>query len=89
MIEKFPALQHNQVALLRAERATGQVLDEDLKLAVSELQKVFTVFDDLHAAIVAVQKIIAANAGIECVIYDKEQVVLEVLTIENIHNNKG
>jgi hypothetical protein len=91
MIEKFPALQHNQAALLRAERATGHVLDEDLKLAISEHQKVFTVFNDLPAAIAAAQKIITANADIECMIQDKEEVVLEVLTIENIHNtnNKG
>jgi len=89
MMEKFPALQHNQVTLLRAERATGHVLDEDLELAISELQKVFTVFSDLNAAIAAAQKIIIANVGIECVIQNKEKVTLEVLTIENIHNKKG
>jgi hypothetical protein len=68
-MEKFPTLKPNQTALLRAESATGHVLDEKFDLAISDDQVVFTVFESEQEALIAAKKIISENKNIECIIY--------------------
>lgn len=75
-MKPFPYLKHNQVALIRAEKKTGHVLDEDFVLAVSDNQKVYTVFDSLDEGQAFAEKIISSNEEIEVVIYSNLQEVL-------------
>lgn len=75
-MESFPHLRHNQVALVRAEKKTGYVLDEELALAVSDNQKVYTVFDSLGEAQAFAEKILSSNQEIEVAIYSDRQEVL-------------
>lgn len=72
----FPHLKHNQVALVRTEKKTGHVLDEDFVLAVNDNQKVYTVFDSLDEAQTFAEKIISSNQEIEVGIYSDLQEVL-------------
>lgn len=72
----FPQLKYNQVALVRAEKKTGYVLDEEFVLAVSDDQKVYTVFDSLSQAQAFAEKIISSNQEIEVAIYSDRQEVL-------------
>lgn len=69
MIEIFPLLTEHQVALSRADINTGHVLDENLLLAMSPLQKVYTIFDDVNDAKDAAKALVKANNQIECYIY--------------------
>lgn len=75
-MEPFPCLKHSQVALVRAEKKTGYVLDEEFALAVSDDQKVYTVFDSLSQAQAFAEKIISFNQEIEVAIYSDRQEVL-------------
>ncbi len=72
----FPYLKYNQVALVRAENKTGHVLDEELVLAVSDNQKVYTIFDSLDEARAFAEKILSSNQEIEIAIYSDSQEVL-------------
>lgn len=72
----FPYLKHNQVAFVRAERKTGHVLDEEFVLALSDNQKVYTVFDSLGEALAFAEKIISSNQEIEVAIYSDRQEIL-------------
>lgn len=75
----FPSLKANQVALLRSDVKSGIVLDENLEMAVSDLQVVYTVFDDFDAAITASNELIK-DGRIECVIYGKDKAVVRYLS---------
>jgi len=84
-MEKFPYLRNNQVALLKAERGTGHIIDENFQLAVSNLQKVFIVFDNVDIALQAAKGFIISNNEIEIILYGKNKVVLYFITIENVN----
>lgn len=71
-MQQFPALKDNEVALMRAQFSTGQVLDENYNLAINDHQSVYSIFTNLDEAIIAAQKIIEENRNIECVIYGAE-----------------
>lgn len=75
-MQSFPYLRFNQVALVRAEKKTGYVLDEELALALNDNQKVYTVFDSLNDAQVFAEKILSSNQEIEVAIYSDLQEVL-------------
>ena len=72
MTEKFPQLKTNEVALVMAEINTGHVLDEHLRLATTNDQKVYTVFSSLKDAVNYAKEFIAQNSGVECNIYGSE-----------------
>lgn len=84
MIEEFPVLKNGEVALLRAKRATGHVIDANFQLAVSVSQKVFTVFNDINAALLSTREIIKQNNDIEITLYGKDNVVLYFITVDNL-----
>jgi len=68
-MQSFPTLHENEVALMRSEFSTGHVLDQNFKLAVHEWQKVYTIFENLDAAINAAERMIRENTNIECTLY--------------------
>lgn len=75
-MEKFPKLTNTQVALLRADINTGHVIDEKLGLAISDDQKVYTLFDDSEKALFYAKNLILENKTVECVIYSDESKIL-------------
>ena len=72
-------MKDDQVALLRAEVNTGVILDENLDKAVTDIQVVYTVFDDLKAAVSVANNLIK-DGKIECVIYGKNQELVKYLS---------
>jgi hypothetical protein len=75
-MESFPLLKHNQVALLRADKNTGIVLDDQLSFALNDSQKVFSVFDSLNDAIFFADDFLSFNQKVEVVIYSDNEEVL-------------
>jgi len=75
-MEPFPNLTNNQVALIRADKKTGHVLDERLLLTLDDNQKVYTVFDSLNKAQIFAEEILSSNHEIEIVIYSSKEDVL-------------
>jgi hypothetical protein len=57
-LENFPPLQDEQVGLLRAEVATGHVLDGNHELVINDFQKVYTIFGDVNTVLLAAREII-------------------------------
>lgn len=71
---EFPNLTHKQVALIRAEKNTGIVLDENYKRHISDLQVFYSLFDTYEEA---KQYIVdASKEDVEYVIYGKNKEVL-------------
>jgi len=83
-MEKFPELKKGQVALLRADFKTGQVLDELFKEAIESDQEIYTVFDDKGDALQFAKTIIAARKDIECVISGEDGEMIFYITPQNI-----
>ncbi|TCC90195.1 hypothetical protein EZ428_13000 [Pedobacter frigiditerrae] len=83
-MEKFPHLKNEQVALLRADINTGIVLDKDYIYATTEVQEVYTVFDNIDSAIKFAKSIISERNDIECGIYGNDPVAFLTLTRDNI-----
>ena len=75
-MESFPELKKNQVALIRADKKNGHVLDEKLVLAVDKNQIVYTVFESLNEAKIFAEIFLATNQDIELVIYSSNEEVL-------------
>lgn len=86
-MEKFPELKNNQVALLRANSQTGQVVNELLNLAVNDEQIVYTVFNGYHEALEAAKSIRIKEKDIECVVYGKDQEVLFYISPQQLENS--
>lgn len=72
----FPEIKQDQVVLLRADKKTGHVLDEQLSLAVDATQKVFTVFDSLTEAMAFGERLLSTNHEVEIVIYSNKENIL-------------
>lgn len=83
-MEKFPELKEGQVALLRADFKTGQVLDELFKEAIESDQEIYTVFDDKDDALQFAKTIIAARKDIECVISGEDGEMIFYITPQNL-----
>jgi hypothetical protein len=49
-LEEFPQLLNNQVTLIRAEKATGIILDDQFKRHVSYEQVCYSVFENRELA---------------------------------------
>jgi hypothetical protein len=64
------------VALLRAEKKTGIVMDENLSFAMSDDQKVYTVFESLEKAKLCAVNFLRENPDIEIAIYSNTEEVL-------------
>jgi hypothetical protein len=66
-MQQFSILDENQVALLRAEFNTGHVLDENLQLTLRDGQIVYTIFDNIDAALAVAETIVKKGTN-ECLI---------------------
>ena len=75
-MEKFPQLNGDQVALLRAEVNTGIILDENYIYATKEEKKVYTVFESLEKAIEFAKTITQGRPNVEYGIYGEGEVFL-------------
>lgn len=80
-MKKFPILVEPQVALLRVNKNTGIVLDDQFNTDVSVDQKRFTVFESLNEANKYIESFVNERKDIEFVVYDMNQNIL-------IHINK-
>ncbi len=67
-MSNFPALQNDQVALARAQKATGIIIDEACNIDISELNKVFTIFEGIQEAIDYIENIKSIRKDIEFII---------------------
>lgn len=75
-MKDFPVLKKKEVALLRAEKATGILLDEFLKRAVSDNQETYTVFTSFIDAKTYADNLLSLNNEIEIIIYSNKDEVL-------------
>ncbi|MDP4258866.1 MAG: hypothetical protein Q8937_11620 [Bacteroidota bacterium] len=82
-MQQFPELKENQVALLRCRLRTGHVIDENFRLAISDDQLAYTVFDDVDSALHFAIKMVLSNNEIECVIYGRDKEVIKYVTLQD------
>lgn len=75
-MQTFPVLNSNQVALFRAEKKTGIILDEKFQYAINDEQSVYTIFDSFENAMLFAEKILASNGDVEIIIYSQKKDVL-------------
>lgn len=75
-LDNFPQLSNEQVALMRAAKATGVILDEDFKTLISDEQKMFTVFENLQQAKMYIDKILILRDDVDLTVFDKDQTML-------------
>ncbi len=78
-MKEFPKLKKNQVVILRAEKSTGHVLDEQLEIVINDKQNVYTVFETEEEALNFSQTLLKQSQGIEIVIYGSEEQVLHFI----------
>ena len=77
---EFPNLTSSQVALVRVDKNTGHLLDENFFIATSENQKVYTIFENANAAIVIADLIVKEKKDIECSIFDSFQNLIRLIS---------
>lgn len=70
-MDKFPLLQGEQVALLRVDKSTGIVLDENFSPDISEKQIRFSKFETQEEAVIYIESL--KRVDIEFCIYDKNK----------------
>jgi hypothetical protein len=85
-MEMFPKLKDKEVALLRAELKTGHVLDELFTVAVTNEQKVFTVFNNEDEGLQFAKLTILEKPDVEFVIYGEGEKVLFYLSSNKIES---
>ncbi len=88
-MEKFPKLEQNQVALLRADVNTGIVLDDNYAIATKDTQKVYSIFDSVDDSINYIKSVFNIRDDIEFVIYDFNNQVIQDISINNIEDIVG
>ena len=81
-MEDFPKIACSQVAIVRAERRTGQIFDVNYELLISSDQKTYLVFDNKVNAIAYILEMAKVKKGFEYILYDKDFKVIEFLTPE-------
>jgi hypothetical protein len=79
-MQRFPALDDNQVALLRAQFSTGHVLDDNFQMALNKGQNVYTVFNDINLAMEYADHTIKTNKDLEIVIYGRGKEVVKYIS---------
>lgn len=83
-MERFPELKEGQVALVRADFKTGNVLDELFKEAHEADQEIYTIFDDQNQALQFAKTLIAERKDIECVISGEDGEMIFYVTPQNV-----
>lgn len=78
-MEKFPKLQHEQVALLQAQHSTGIVLNENFVYANDlgkQDEKVYLIFENLSKAKEYIDSKISGLVDVEFVVYSNSEEVI-------------
>ena len=75
----FPVLKNSQVALVRAEIATGHILTEDFKLNLAPSPFPYTIFDNIDEAVTYAREISSKRKDVEFAIYDKTETRIKYL----------
>ena len=83
-MERFPELKEGQVALVRADFKTGNVLDEAFKEAIGIDQEIYTIFDDKSEALQFAKALINERKDIECVISGEDGEMIYYITPQNV-----
>jgi len=83
-MERFPELKEGQVALVRADFKTGNVLDETFKEAIEIDQEIYTIFDDKSQALQFAKSLINERKDIECVISGEDGEMIYYITPQNV-----
>jgi hypothetical protein len=73
-LEDFPELLHDQVALIRAEKATGIVLDDQFKRHISKEQVFYSVFENREMAMKYIDQ--CKRTDVEFTIFGKRHELL-------------
>jgi len=81
-MQSFPNIIDKEVVLMLADRNTGVVLDDKYEFCISNLQKVYTVFNTFEDALAFIRKIKKEKSNIEFVIYGKDKKVLKIFDEE-------
>ena len=72
----FSALSDSQVALLRADALTGDILDDKFELFLTESQNAYTVFESVNDARKYVDKTIKPMRSVEALVYNRVKEVV-------------
>ena len=75
--------------MIQNDLYTGIVVDINMKIAVEKTQKVWTVYDSKEDAIKDAMTIVKEYDHIECMIFDKDRKLLQIILPDNypIHPN--
>lgn len=84
MSDSFPNIEDGMAVLLRAEIATGIVLDEFNNRAIKPEQNEYTICQSTESALELAKNIVELNNGIECYIYNSKNEVKYKITIYDI-----
>jgi len=79
-MENFPKLEGIQVAVIRAEVATGHMYDIDFNLVISDQQEIYSIFDSKEDAIDYIKNFIESNRKFEFTIFDKGGDLIKMIT---------
>lgn len=80
-MQAFPKLKNDQIALLRAERTTGHVVDINLSLVISEQQEVYSIFENVDLARSYITSFLKTDDRFEYVLYNKDKVVVSFTSV--------
>jgi len=76
-ILSFPLLKEQEVAVLRADKMTGQVLDENYTLYLKNSNAIaFSIFNNLEEAIDFIKENSQKERNIEFYIFNKEEKII-------------
>ena len=67
----FSTLNDKQVALLRTDAITGDVLDDKFELFLSETQNAYTVFESVNDAKTYVNLTVKPMRSVEALVYNR------------------
>ena len=73
---KFPKMKKNQVALLRSDTLTGNVLDVNFEIHISDSQIGYSIFNSEEEALIYINKIKSERKNIELTLLDFNEKVI-------------
>lgn len=83
-MERFPALENHQVAVVSADVNSGNVLNIDLVPDQQNGKGVFKIFENVHDAVAYAKSVITEKRTVECVIQGPDQETIHYITPKNV-----
>ncbi len=80
----FPKVENGLFVLMRAELATGKILDIFNNYAVKPDQEDYTICENIEIALRLAKSIVQDNNKVECYIYNSNDIVQYRVTIYEI-----